>query len=198
VKFFGVNKQIENIKLLSTLGNKKIQDVQFDEMETHIHTKLKPVSIALAVDEKKRKILGFTVSIMPAKGLLAEKSRQKYGQRPDLRVNGLEQLFNQIKPAIDPKANFLSDSKPLYPKYVKKHFPEATHKTVEGKRGCIVGQGELKKVNYDPLFMLNHTCAMIRDNVKRLSRKTWCTSKTIEGLVNHLHMYVHYHNTVLT
>jgi len=39
---------------------------------------------------------------------------------------------------------------------------EATHRTVKGRRGSIAGQGELKKIGFDPLFSLNHTCAMLR------------------------------------
>ncbi|HEY8279241.1 MAG TPA: transposase, partial [Bdellovibrionota bacterium] len=74
------------------------------------------------------------------------------------------------------------------------HFPKALHKTYEGKRGAQGGQGELKKVKFDPLFSLNHTCAMFRANVNRLFRKTWCTTKRIDRLRAHLMIYAHYHN----
>src|SRR5262249_30871793 len=72
-------------KYLAQFKDKPIAYVQFDEMETHEHTKLKPLSIALAVDKERRKILGFQVSSMPAKGLLASLSRRKYGLRADGR-----------------------------------------------------------------------------------------------------------------
>ena len=39
------------------------------------------------------------------------------------------------------------------------------------------GQGELKKAGKDPLFCINHTFAMLRANINRLIRKTWCTTK---------------------
>ncbi len=51
--------------------------VVFDEMETFEHSKMKPLSIALAVDEKSRRILAIQVASMPAKSLLAERSRKK-------------------------------------------------------------------------------------------------------------------------
>ena len=57
-----------------------------------------------------------------------------------------------------------------------------------------MGQGELKKLKYDPIFSLNHTCAMIRDNIKRLSRKTWCTTKRMPQLQINLELYALEHN----
>jgi len=57
----------------------KAVHIQFDDMETFEHTKCKPLSITLAVEEKTRRILDYQVSQMPAKGLLAEISRKKYG-----------------------------------------------------------------------------------------------------------------------
>lgn len=59
--------------------------VQFDDMETSEHSKLKPLSIPLMVDEKEREILSYAVAQMPAKGKLASISRKKYGYRKDLR-----------------------------------------------------------------------------------------------------------------
>jgi len=60
----------------------------------------------------------------------------------------------------------------------------------------VAGQGELKKIGFDPLFSLNHTAAMIRDGVSRLVRKTWGNSKRMDRLEDHLFVYAHYHNTV--
>ena len=70
-------------------------------------------------------------------------------------------------------------------------------KTCKGKRGCVTGQGELKKVGFDPLFSLNHTFAMFRANMNRLFRKTWCTTKVPQGLIDHIDLYIQHHNRVL-
>lgn len=177
-----------------------IAKLQFDEMETFEHTKCKPLSIALAVEEDKRVILGFEVSCMPANGPLAAISRKKYGKRADLRTEGLKRLFKKISSTIAPRVCFKSDRKSTYPRIVKQsftHIEHKTHVTTKGRRGCIVGQGELKKGGFDPLFSLNHTAAMIRANMARMMRKTWCTTKKISGLIHHLNLYVRYHNRVL-
>jgi hypothetical protein len=170
---------------------------EFDDMETFEHTKCKPLSITLAVTYPERRILGVEVSTMPANGLLAALSRKKYGPRPDHRPQGRTRLFTRIKAWVAPGAQIKSDQNPHYPKDVKVHFPTSKHHRFKGRRGAIVGQGELKKIGFDPLFCLNHTCAMIRDNVNRLKRKTWATTKKPERLLAHLNLYAHFHNEVL-
>ncbi len=179
-------------------GRDRLKHVQFDDLETFEHTKLKPLSVALAVDPNTRKILGIQVSRMPAKGSLARKSIEKYGRRKDERKQGWNRLFKGLVSTVIPDAEFLSDQNPHYPAALKKYFPFAKHAVTPGGRGAVTGQGELKKLAFDPLFALNHTCAMLRANLSRLIRRTWCTTKNIRGLEDHLAIYVDYHNRVLT
>lgn len=167
--------------------------IQFDDLETFEHTKCKPLSVTLAV-RSDRTILGFGVFQMPAKGLLAAISRAKYGWRRDDRAKGRRSLFETIKPFIDPHATIQSDQNPYYPPDLKIHFPHCTHEPYKGRRGCVVGQGELKKIGFDPLFSLNHTCAMLRANINRLVRRTWCTTKKPDRLRAHIAIYATYHN----
>ena len=171
--------------------------IHFDEMESFERSKCLPVSIALVVDPKSRIILGAKVASMPAKGLLAAISREKYGPREDERPQVADALLSEISSALQKKVTILSDQNPKYPGWIKKNLPLANHETVKGRRGCGVGQGELKRGGYDPLFGLNHTAAMIRANVNRLFRKTWCTSKRRDRLEAHLELYIKYHNTEL-
>lgn len=168
--------------------------VEFDDLETFEHTKCKPLSVTEVVEYRTRRIIGFEVSRMPAKGKLAAISRKKYGFRRDERPAARKRLFERVKPFIHPQALIRSDSNPLYPQDVKTHFPEATHQTVLGKRGAVTGQGELKKTKFDPLFSLNHTFAMHRANINRLIRKTWCTTKRPDRLAAHIAIYVMSHN----
>ena len=179
------------------LHYQKATRVQFDELETFEHTKLKPLSVPLAVTHPERRILAFEVARMPAKGKLSQLSLKKYGKRIDERSKAMNSLFLSLKGAVDENALFESDENPHYPKFVRRHFPNASHNRFKGQRGSIVGQGELKKVRFDPLFQLNHTCAMLRANINRLVRKTWCTTKCPEKLRLHLAIYAHFHNNYL-
>lgn len=176
----------------------QLTEIQFDDLETAEHTKCKPLSVALAVDPKTRKILNFQVSQMPAKGLLAKTALRKYGYRQDHRPAGWNQLMGELRPFVAENAVWHSDENPHYPGHLFKHHPACQHRTVKGGRGAITGQGELKKLRFDPLFSLNHTCAMLRANLNRLFRKTWCITKNKQGLIDHLSIYVGYHNLVLT
>ena len=174
-----------------------VSEVQFDDQETFEHTKCKPLSITLAVDGKTRRILGFEVSRMPAKGHLTKIAFKKYGKRQDERSLGRARLFQTLKALVKPDAVFKSDENPHYPLDLKRAFPKSTHEAFKGERGSIVGQGELKKVRFDPLFSLNHTCAMTRANMNRLFRRTWCTTKLPERLTDHFAIYADYHNSLL-
>lgn len=175
----------------------KATHVQFDEMETIEHTKLKPLSIPIVVTYPERRILGFEVARMPAKGKLAKLSLKKYGKRKDERSKAMDKMFSSLAPLIDESALLDSDENPYYPKHTRKHFPKGTHRRFKGQRGSITGQGELKKIRFDPLFRLNHTCAMLRANINRLVRKTWCTTKNPERLRLHIAIYAHFHNNFL-
>ena len=169
-------------------------NIQFDDMETFEHTKCKPLSITLAVEEKSRRILDYQVSQMPAKGLLAEISRKKYGLRADHRKAARKKLFLNLQKFVHPSCIIKSDENPHYPVDVKKYFPKSEHKVYKGRRGAIVGQGELKKIGFDPIFDLNHTCATLRARMNRLFRRTWCTTKKPERLDLHLAITALFHN----
>lgn len=191
-KFLGANAR-ETFRI-SNLKFPKIDEVQFDDQETFEHTKFKPLSITLAVDSKTRRILAFEVSKMPAKGLLTKQGLKKYGKRHDERQKGRRELFRTLEPLVNGNAVFKSDENPHYPKDLRCAFPNSTHLAFKGQRGSIVGQGELKKIRFDPLFSVNHTCAMTRANMNRLFRKTWCTTKLPERLADHFAIYAVYHN----
>lgn len=169
-------------------------EVSFDDLETFEHSKMKPISVIAMSDSKSRRILGFRVAAMPAKGHLAKASIKKYGPRFDERPSARKALFESLTPFIAENALIKSDSSPHYPEDVKKFFPGATHFTFKGRRGCVVGQGELKAGGFDPLFAVNHNFAMTRANVNRLFRRTWNTTKKKERLNLHLALYTLFHN----
>ena len=184
-KFLFIAQQAKRERLQSLEDLRRgdlITRVQFDEMESFEHSKCLPLSIPLVVEAGSRKILGFRVGRMPAKGLLAQISRKKYGPRKDDRPKMARDLFSELSSVIDSKAHFTTDQNPKYPSWLRPHFPEITHRAVKGRRGCTVGQGELKRIGFDPLFSLNHTAAMIRANVNRLFRKRGAPPRSENGL----------------
>lgn len=199
--FLGEKCKALNAKLQSE--HPKVQDVLFDELITIEHTKCKPLSVAMAVEDGTRRILGFEVSQTPATGHLAAIARQKYGQRKCQRKRGLTRLFRKVKPALAENLNLISDQYPTYESVVEKElkkgnqFTSVHYQQFKGRKASVAGQGELKIGARDPLFSINHTFAMLRDGIKRLVRKSWCTTKRKENLVHHLHIYTYFHNSKL-
>lgn len=175
-------------------ANARAVEVEFDDLETFVHTKCKPLSVTLMVEYKTRRILDFEVAQMPAKGHLAVISRKRYGFRADHRPLARKRLFTRAQGLVHPTAVLRSDSNPAYPSCVKAFFPRARHDLVLGGRGAATGQGELKKLKFDPIFSLNHTCAMLRAHLSRLIRKTWNTTKKQDRLRAHLMVYAAEHN----
>jgi len=177
------------------LKDKQVKCLIFDDMETFEHSKCKPLSITLAVENQSRFILGFRVSVMPAKGLLAQISRKRYGTRPDERPAAREDLLREIHSVtVSSGLVIKSDKESSYGRIVRKLYPQAQHITYKGRKACVVGQGELKAGGFDPIFSLNHTAAMIRANLNRLFRRTWNTTKKKAELEKHVALYVWYHN----
>ncbi len=171
--------------------------VQFDDLETYIHTKCKPVTVPAVVDKHTQRVIGFGVAQIPAKGPLAAVSRAKYGYRADKSRAERRALFESLTPHIAPDATFESDQHMHYPYLVKQHFPNANHITYKSRRATTTGLGELKKVGFDNLFAINHTFAMFRANVNRLIRKTWCSTKRQDRLEDHIAIFISVFNAGL-
>ena len=175
----------------------KVKTVLIDELETFEHSKCKPLTVPIAIEDKSRKILALDVGSIAAKGHLAKVSVKKYGRRTCQRNKVLNKVFEDIKQCCVKNPLIKSDESVHYPLKIKSHFRQGSHVTTKGRRGCVVGQGELKGGGFDPLFCLNHSYAMFRDNIKTLSRRTWCTVKRPDLLRKLLFMYAWFHNLYL-
>lgn len=171
----------------------KAEEIQFDEMETIHHTKCKPLSIVLAVNEMGL-LLEAKVAEMPAKGRLAGFSFQKYGPRKDERNEKLHEVFQILKEKIEFTPQLIrSDSNWSYNKIVNTYFPMTEyiqHNQAEKKRHQDRLHERLHKKRYDPLFKINHKCALLRSHIKRLTRRSWCTTKKPENLQLHLDLFI--------
>lgn len=174
----------------------RVYNIQLDDLITKENSKLKPLSVTVVVDEDRRRILALEVSQIPAFGHLAKASINRYGHRKDLHFEGLTRIFETIAPIVSEEVLVKSDEHQRYPGFIFKYLPKAKHEAFKSERGCVAGQGELKKIQYDPLFIINHTCALLRANVNRLIRKTWCTTKDPNRLKDHIDIFMYFYNEV--
>ncbi len=185
----------KNQEFLLSMKN-QVSSLEFDDLITSEHTKMKPLTVSIAVDAKRRFILSAKVGRIPAFGLLAERSRAKYGRRVNDHKKTLQAMFEEMSATIAPCALIQSDEHKRYPEFVKKYLPGREYIQHPGGRGAIVGQGELKRKKYDPIFILNHSCAMLRAGINRLIRKTWCTTKNPDRLQMHLDIFIDFYNRI--
>lgn len=179
---------------------------QFDEMETYEHTKLKPLSIALAVAADGGKIIDAKVAEMRAKGRTARRSVQKYGLRKDLRVLACRNVIRNVAKVAAGRLQIACDRKRDYPALIHEILPEAVlTQYLSRKSTKLLDIAEdnlprheedeaLSRKAFDPLFMLNHRCAKLRADISRLFRRTWSTTKKKFRLQMHLYLYIAYHN----
>lgn len=167
-----------------------IKRVQFDDLVTFEHTKCKPLTVPVAVVAGTRVPLGFGVAPIPASGHLAARARKRYGKRKDGSRKARRALFEHLVTILPPDVHFETDGLEHYRVLIKRYFPKATHSVYPSVPGAIVGQGELKKIQFDPLFTINHFLATMRAKVNRLIRRTWCTTKDPARLSDHIDVLI--------
>jgi transposase-like protein len=181
------------IKQAESLKHFQGEAFQFDEMESFEHTRLKPLSIAIAVDAKTRKLLATTVAPFPCKGPRAAFARQKYGFRPDLRRDARKTLMDMLTP-LSP-LSITTDFHPAYPKLLQTVLPNTIHRqTKRVKQNRNYFHKNRRRNFADQLFALNFVCAKIRHDLSRMARRVWVTTKKPERLQAHLELFLAYHN----
>ena len=134
---------------------KNIHNVVMDDLITKENSKLKPLSISIAVDEDTRRILGVEVSRIPAFGHLSKVALKKYGYRASQHMEGLDRLFKTITPSLSPEVLIKTDEHRSYPYVIQKYLPHCRHESYKSERAHVAGQGEMKKVAFDPLFEIS-------------------------------------------
>lgn len=152
--------------------------VMMDELETFIHARWKQVSVPVVVRPKTGEILAFGVARKPSsmkQGI--EFNRWVINERPQVMAH----VLAMVSPCLKLGATLATDGEASYSKWIGRYLPGVKHtkqKTPAGNQ------------DYDPLFAVNVLFAKMRNDLARLGRKTWTTTKTMEGLENHLWLYV--------
>ncbi len=132
---------------------------------------------------------------IPAKGHLAGIALKKYGHRKNESLAKTKALLSQVAGQLmTPVTLIKSDAKPSYKSLVTKIFPGITYEQYlsrsnkEKRREQKYLKSE--KHIHDPLFEVNHVCAVLRDHIKRLTRRSWCTTKIKKHLELSLYLYI--------
>lgn len=167
----------------------------FDELETYEHDRrLQPLTIPVLIHRGSRFVVGAEVGRIPARGRLSEYDRARLRgreARPNESSIAVERCLMQLRRALPLNGllEIITDRKSAYRTLVRRVFPEriAVHARESSKRTRNTG---------NVLFQINHTLAMMRDQISRLVRRTWAASKLRSMLRRHVWIWIAWRNYV--
>lgn len=192
--FLAQNSQLEHSKRIEVKAF-KVTEVQFDEMLSFEHTRLRPLSIALAVEKKSYQVLDIGVAQSHYQGRLSSIALKKYGPREDKSYEAREKVFKTLNSLVQSTCHIITDAKPHYRTEIKNHIPRATLSQVKNRGNRLAQLLKAKRQNKeDSMFELNLIAARIRHDLSRMARKVWVTTKKAENLQRHLMLFVAYQN----
>ncbi len=170
--------------------------VGLDEMETFEHRSIQPVTVPMLVDDESKMVLA--VGVAPIRRTAKKGTRRqkhidrfeaKHGKRPDRGRQAVRAIFGRLARLLGNRpATIVTDMKSSYATEVHRRFgPQVAHQTVHSKA---------PRTTSNPLFSINLTEAMMRDNNGRLRRRSWLVTKRSRALRQQLEMFAAYRNWI--
>jgi transposase-like protein len=167
-----------------------------DEEETYEQASIRPLTMPLVVEREHWFIVATAVGPIRRLAPAGTKRRQwqerdegKHGKRPDTSAQCVEAVLRSLDSKLGGDRLVLrSDLKASYVTIAQAVFGDrVTHERTSSRE---------PRTTYNPLFVVNTTIAMTRDNCGRLRRKSWLVTKKREFLQLHMHQFVVYRNYI--
>ena len=167
-----------------------------DEEETYETASIRPLTMPVLIERESWFVVATAVGSIrraapagTARRRRQELDEQKHGRREDQSsrcVTAAMAALQRRQPTGGLK--LLTDQKASYATIASQVFGQRVqHLTTSSKR---------VRNTHNPLFPINTTLAMTRDNCGRLRRRSWLVSKKAERLQAHLHVFTVYRNYV--
>lgn len=167
-----------------------------DEEESYEGASIRPVTMPVVIELETWFVVGSAVGSI--RRLAPEGTRRrekqdadeaKHGTRADQSAERVRDVLTQLRKLVgDAPLTLRSDQKSSYATIAREVFGDRlVHETTSGKA---------PRTTSNPLFAINTTMAMTRDNCGRLRRRTWLVSKKAAMLAEHLHIFTVYRNYV--
>jgi transposase-like protein len=166
-----------------------------DEEETYEGASIRPLTMPVLIDKETWFVVATAVGsirrLAPAGSdrRLRQDHAERDGARPDQSRECVERVLQVLASKVATGTILLhTDQKASYGAVAKSVFGDRlTHVTTAGT---------LVRHTHNPLFAINTTLAMTRDNCGRLRRQSWLVTKRAEYLQAHLHIFTAYRNYV--
>jgi transposase-like protein len=167
-----------------------------DEEETYEGASIRPLTVPMLIERETWFLVATAVG--PIRRLAApgtqRRARQQreeaaHGVRPDRSRECVRQVLQRLAELVPTGPLWLqTDQKSSYGTLIREVFGErATHETTAGSD---------PRTTRNPLFPINTTLAMSRDNNGRLHRQSWLVSKLAPYLQRQLHVFTVYRDYV--
>jgi transposase-like protein len=168
-----------------------------DEEETYEKASIRPLTVPLLMESESWFLIDAAVA--PIRRLARPGSRRRGRQDAEEQAKGRrsDQSREAVAKVLDRLAlatgagplRLISDKKSTYPRLARLALGAnlVEHKVVSSKA---------LRDTRNPLFPINLTIAMSRDNMGRLRRQSWLVTKLAERLLRHLFMYIIYRNYI--
>lgn len=166
-----------------------------DEEETYEGASIRPLTMPVLIDRETWFVVATSVGSIrrlapPGTARRARQDREeRKGRRPDQSRRCVREVLQALATRVAEGRILLhTDQKSSYATLAREVFGDRlTHVTTAGTR--------LRDTS-NPLFAINTTLAMTRDNCGRLRRRSWLVSKRAACLRDHLALFVVYRNYV--
>ncbi|MCA8964246.1 MAG: IS1 family transposase [Planctomycetes bacterium] len=167
-----------------------------DEEETYEGASIRPLTMPVVIDRQTWFVVD--VDVGPIRRLarrgtrrraLQDEDEAENGRRPDRSRQCVERVLCTLA-AKCPEGPVLlqTDKKSSYPTLARRLLGDrVTHEVTSSKRA---------RDRRNPLFPINVTLAMTRDNCGRLRRKSWLVTKLASRLFHHVQLFAVYRNFV--
>jgi transposase-like protein len=167
-----------------------------DEEETYEGASIRPVTVPILIERRTWFVVATAtgpIRRLAKRGTvrrrLQERDERRCGRRPDSSSRCVRAVLEQLR-RCDPDGPIvlLTDDKSSYRTVAKAVFGDRLqHHTTPGTA---------VRNTFNPLFPINTTIAMTRDNCGRLRRQSWLVSKHYRYLAKQMHVFTIYRNYV--
>ena len=166
-----------------------------DEEETYECASIRPLTMPVLIEKESWFVVATSVGPIRrlAPGGTARRRRQEHdekqnGKRKDESARCVREVLEALKPRIEGEFGLRTDQKASYGRIARDVFGERVrHETTAGTR---------IRTTDNPLFPINATLAMTRDNCGRLRRRSWLVTKRAPWLTCQMSLFTVYRNYV--
>lgn len=166
-----------------------------DEEETYEAASIRPLTMPVLIERQTWFVVATAVGSIRRLAKAGSRRRQRQmrdeqqGPRPDQSHACVHEVLARLGRLVPAgKVVLQTDQKPSYAAIASSLFGDRlVHETTAGTR---------VRDTHNPLFPINTTMAMTRDNCGRLRRRSWLVTKRARCLQEHLAIFLVYRNYV--